>query len=707
MLHVQQIASAPHPVGSAEHDRVRDYIVEELTKLNAAPQKLSATGVNRFGGEVSAAPVTNIIGHIAGSASTGALLLTSHYDTVERAPGAGDDGAGVATILEALRALRAGPALKNDVYVLITDGEELGLLGAKAFVGSPPPWFGDVKTVLNFDNRGDRSPVLLFETSDANHDLVSAFSKAAQSPMGSSLAYAIYQRMPNDTDFTVLRGAGKSGLNFAMISHFEAYHTRLDTPRNLAGRALQHSGGYALGLAQYLGNSDLKRPMKSHSDVFFNIIGAVFVHYSVTWVLPLWAAVTLLLFFTLAGRIRAEHYSVADVIKGFAAAISALLLTPVAVLIIGWLQRHIIGTQLTFGDTPSNTLLVLSYALAALGVFAATFRFFRGTTSLGAVSGGAVLLFWVATTVVTFTFASASYLLFWPLTCACVALALGTRTASWISAVPAVLLASPVLYMLFVLLGLNLAMYVALAAVISLFCLLLLSLWDVLVPESPLMLGVIFGFAVLAFVDGTWQSKPSANHPNPDSLSYAFNADEQKAIWYSFDDEADEWMKSYLGARPHRALVSNFIGVRQPVMVNAAPPMDAKAPEIQVQSGAQGDGTNMLVISVRSQRSASRVIVQVPDSELIDAEIAGTTVPAQDRKNSEKERVVFRLTGFYASTVIKAHVRMRGTCKIWVADQSAGLPSFGDGKFPPRPENDMAWYGSDLTTVAKTVNSCG
>src|SRR5947209_9558873 len=83
MLHVQQIASAPHPVGSAQHDRVREYIVEELTRLNTAPQELSSTGLNRSGGEVSAAPVTNIVGHIAGSASTGAVLLSAHYDSVE------------------------------------------------------------------------------------------------------------------------------------------------------------------------------------------------------------------------------------------------------------------------------------------------------------------------------------------------------------------------------------------------------------------------------------------------------------------------------------------------------------------------------------------------------------------------------------------------------------------------------------------------
>src|SRR6476659_11287397 len=45
MKHVVAIAQRPHPIGSAEHDRVRDYLVAQLRNLGLEPQIQNATGV--------------------------------------------------------------------------------------------------------------------------------------------------------------------------------------------------------------------------------------------------------------------------------------------------------------------------------------------------------------------------------------------------------------------------------------------------------------------------------------------------------------------------------------------------------------------------------------------------------------------------------------------------------------------------------------
>ena len=37
MRHVEQIAARPHPMGSADHDRVRDYVSDQLTTLGVKP----------------------------------------------------------------------------------------------------------------------------------------------------------------------------------------------------------------------------------------------------------------------------------------------------------------------------------------------------------------------------------------------------------------------------------------------------------------------------------------------------------------------------------------------------------------------------------------------------------------------------------------------------------------------------------------------
>src|SRR6185437_5122426 len=248
-------------------------------------------------------PTQDIVGRLSGTASSGAILLMAHYDSVYRAPGAADDGAGVAAILETLRALRTGPALKNDLVILFTDGEEAGILGAEAFVASPQ--VKDVGAIINFEARGNRGPSMLFETSSNNHPVIDAFAKAAPYPVGSSLFYDLYRLLPNDTDFSVFRKSRIPGLNFAFGEGLEAYHSALDAPDKLSLDSLQHHGSYALALARQLGQMQLNQLADpTGDDVFFDWFGSHLVHYRRTWVLPLQAAATLLLLVALGLSIR-------------------------------------------------------------------------------------------------------------------------------------------------------------------------------------------------------------------------------------------------------------------------------------------------------------------------------------------------------------------------------------------------------------------
>ena len=226
LVQVLAISRAPHPLGSAEHDRVRDHLVAALQQLGFSTriQKDVVHG-SQGRGRLVLATVENIIAERPGTNPTGTLLLAAHYDTHGTGPGAADDGAGVATLLEAARALGMG---RNTLRILITDAEEVGLLGARAYVASL-----DQQTptlVLNLEARGGGGPVFMFETSDRNLPLIRAFAAAAPSPHASSLMYALYKLLPNDTDLTVFKKAGMAGLNFAFVDRWSHYHTALDTP---------------------------------------------------------------------------------------------------------------------------------------------------------------------------------------------------------------------------------------------------------------------------------------------------------------------------------------------------------------------------------------------------------------------------------------------------------------------------------------------
>jgi len=267
LAELRPLAQAPHPQGSAEHDRVRDRLLMRLRELGLESEIQHATASNgRIGlewkGTTPAGSVDNVVGRLPGTASTRAVLLVAHYDSVPWSTGAADDGAGVAAILEALRALRAGPPLRNDLIVLFSDGEEAGLLGAKAFVDGHR-WARRVGVALNFEARGTRGPSLMFETSAGNERLVrelaaaASFQSPTERPLASSLFYEIYRLLPNDTDLSVFKEAHFAALNFAFIDGGTAYHTRLDRLDALDPGSLQHHGSYALSLARRLGGIDV------------------------------------------------------------------------------------------------------------------------------------------------------------------------------------------------------------------------------------------------------------------------------------------------------------------------------------------------------------------------------------------------------------------------------------------------------------------
>src|SRR5689334_25150286 len=45
MRHVEAIAVRPHPMGSADHDRVRDYVMQQISALGLKPQLQVTTAV--------------------------------------------------------------------------------------------------------------------------------------------------------------------------------------------------------------------------------------------------------------------------------------------------------------------------------------------------------------------------------------------------------------------------------------------------------------------------------------------------------------------------------------------------------------------------------------------------------------------------------------------------------------------------------------
>jgi len=289
MVHVAAIAQRPHPMGSLEHRRVRDYIRTELGRLNLEAQIQTGTGHYSRGRFENSGTVENVLARLAGTANTRPVMLVAHYDSTLRGPGAGDDAHGVAVLLETLRALRASPSLRNDTIFLFTDGEEGGLLGADVFMRMHP-WRSEPGVVLNFDARGTGGPSFMFETSAGNAWLIDALRTAAPRVEATSTAYEIYRLMPNDTDLSVFKRAGLNGMNFAFIGGDQFYHGPLDDVAHLDRRSVQEEGDYALGLARIFGDQDLTQPHSGNA-IYFPTLLTPLIAYPEPWAGPLaWLA---------------------------------------------------------------------------------------------------------------------------------------------------------------------------------------------------------------------------------------------------------------------------------------------------------------------------------------------------------------------------------------------------------------------------------
>jgi len=276
---LERIAVRPHPVGSENHECVRDLVREELLHLGLVPEEMEGASWGRR--------LANFVVRIPGYDSTGTVLCMAHYDSVPTGPGAGDDGVGLVTWLEGFRALAArGWMPRNDVVLLLSDGEELGLLGAHLFAAKHP-LAEDVRTVVNLEAIGNGGAAVLFQLGPENGARVRLFRDEVAAPTGTSLADAVYRAMPNDTDLSVFLERGVGGFNLALATGSAAYHAPHDTPANLDPRSLQHMGDCAVAVLEAASARDLAT-LTADDVTFFDVLGRFLVVWPRAWDLLLW-----------------------------------------------------------------------------------------------------------------------------------------------------------------------------------------------------------------------------------------------------------------------------------------------------------------------------------------------------------------------------------------------------------------------------------
>jgi len=555
---VKEISVKPHFVGSENHETVANYLQNELQKLGLETSFQEGFTMTEKGTLVYS---KNIIAKLKGTKNTKALLLLSHYDSAPHSYslGASDDASGVATILECVRAfLHSKTKHKNDIVILFSDAEELGLNGAVLFV-TEHKWAYEIGLVLNLEARGSSGPsYMLMETNKGNSKMVTEFSNAnAKYPVSNSLMYSIYKMLPNDTDLTVFREKGKiQGFNFAFIDNHFNYHSAQDTFENLNPNTLAHQGTYIMPLLTYFSNSDLTNLNSAHDNVYFTIPFG-FVNYPFSWILPMLLIAFGLLFLFVFIGLGKQLLRMDEIIKGLFSFFGALLIAGLMTY-LGWrivLAFYPQYTDILHGFTYNGHDYIYGFVSLTLAI---CFLIYQKDTKRNSEMNQfiAPLFIWIVINIgIAFKLQGAGFLII-PVMASSLMLGYFVLTQksnaflNVILALPTLIIVAPFIQQFPIGLGLKILVGSSVLTVLS-FVLLL----PIFGSFSQKKLWSLFFFLVAIgfFVKADLSSDYSSKNAKPNSLIYLINGDTNTAYWTTYDSHLDEWTKSYLGKNPKDA----------------------------------------------------------------------------------------------------------------------------------------------------------
>ena len=721
MVHVRAMAERPHPSGSADHARVREYLLVQLRVLGLEPQVQEATAVGTR--SPSAAHVLNVLARVPGRTPGGkALLIVTHYDGVGASPAASDDGAGAAALLETLRALRAGTPLEHDLIALFTDAEESGLLGAAAFVREHS-WAKDVAVTTNFEARGTDGRAFMFETGAGNLDAVRVLSTLDDVTAG-SLLVTVYRMLPNDTDLSELSLLGTPALNFAFIGGVERYHTSHDDVAHLDEGSLQHHGAQMLALARAFGNGPLPRPATGDA-IFFDAPFIGIVGYPESWGAPLALVVVALVLGVAALTARRDRQWGRGLALG---AVGTLVATSLGAIVAAKSGAGIAALHATTGwdGAPQwRGIYAGAIALMALATAAGTWALARRWSSAVTLHAGALVVWAVVMMLSTIRLPGTSYLFVWPLCAVALAALVAIRAtngpavimARWIATAFAAALLIPVIQMTG---GYSLPLdgpgAIAIGALVPLLA------W-LLAPQLEALGGanlwrsarLILVASALLFIAGAATVRRSSDYPTAENLTYITAADADSA-WLvapigavregSFSASAlgpsPRLLTSASGSDSSLRWIRSALGASQGFAMRAVPRTIVDGPDVAIVSDALAGQRRRLTLRFTAPRG-TRIIRANGGAFASLVAIDGRAIDSSRYRRKPKAlAITFTAppdSGFTAVIEFPAD----STVSLGIIAVSSGLPELGDPRIPARPAGVVAIQNGDVTVRYRRI----
>ncbi|WP_406844775.1 M28 family peptidase [Flavobacterium soyae] len=653
---VEIIAQKPHYVGSTNHELVANYLKLELNRIGLETSVQEGFTLNDKGILVKS---KNILARIKGTNNSKALLLLSHYDSAPHSfsKGASDDASGVATILEGIRAfLYAKEPQKNDIIILFSDAEELGLNGAALFVNKHP-WAKDVGLVLNFEARGTSGPsYMLMETNKGNQALVQEFTKAKASyPVSNSLMYSIYKMLPNDTDLTVFREQGNiQGFNFAFIDGHYNYHTQQDDVQHLSKMTLAHQGSYLMPLLRYFANADLNQTASTEDYVYFSAPFS-FISYPFSWVMPMTLiAFGLLVVFLFIGKAK-RMITLREIFKGFVPLLGSIIIAGL-VTFLGWkiiLEIYPQYSDLLNGFTYNGHAYIGAFVTLSIAICFAFYHHFSDA-KITMNHFVAPLLLWIIINAFLANSLTGAGFLIIPVYFGILLFGIFVFTQHYslglnlIFSIPALAIIAPFIIMFPI--GLGLKILFGSAVLTVLLFGLLLPIFNTFFKKGAWIM-VFFAASIYFFIYAGYNSGYEHGKAKSNSLLYVYNANTNSALWATYDVNLDDWTKSYLGEKNQKAPGLNSLPITSKYNSTfthsaIAPVIDVPKPTIAFLKDSVIGNNRYLKIQITPNRKVNRYDIYA-NPKMTFYNFKANGVSTSGEKTNRLERDGIRVLCYY------------------------------------------------------------
>lgn len=714
LSHVETMSQKPHGVGFPAHAEVRSYIVSQLESMGLETSLQEGYTAGDWG---NLSKAINILARIKGSEEGKALLLLSHYDSSPHSSlGASDAGSGVATILEGIRAfLSENNQPKNDIIILITDAEELGLNGADLFVNKHP-WAKEVGLTLNFEARGSGGPsYMLIETNRGNGKLIEEFTKAnPEYPVANSLVYSIYKMLPNDTDLTVFREDGDiDGFNFAFIDDHFDYHTARDNYERLDKNTLAHQGSYLMPLLSYFANSDLNNLKSLNDSIYFNVPFFKLVSYPFEWIWPMFGLAILFFIVLLVVGFKKKVLQVNDILKGFLPMLISLLINGVVGFyswtVLKWIYPEY--KDILHGFTYNGHTYILAFVLFSVATCFWVYNKFKKAEIPSLLV--APIFFWlVVCGLVSYYLQGASFFIV-PVYAllASFMVVINQKEPSpyllFLLALPALWIYSPFIKMFPI--GLGLKMIVAATLLTTLTFLLLLPIFGFYKNKQRLaFLGLVLflGFMVSAHFNSDFNK----DNAKPNSLLYVLDADSNEAQWATYENVISDWTAQYIGSNKKvpEKLADKTISSKYSsgfTYVSEAPKKKIAPPKIETSMDTIIGNERHLEICISPQRDVNRLEVFTNDVEVNKASVNGIELSDHYLKNRRRGKLITHYVSDNDYTELNLAFPKDSVLKLTIYEASNDLLNNPLFTVPERPEHNipMPFVLNDAILVTKVV----